>query len=63
VRALITRYEQKRDIVELDALRPGGDPLLDAAVARMPRIERFLQQDLHDMTAYDDMLAQLVALG
>jgi type III secretion protein N (ATPase) len=63
VRALLTRYEQKRELVELSATRPGGDPLLDAALARLPKLNRFLQQELHTVEPYTRMLEQLLKLG
>jgi ATP synthase in type III secretion protein N len=62
VRGWLARYEQKRELVELGAQTRGGDPVLDAALARLPQIERFLRQELFSAEAYDATLAQLIAL-
>jgi type III secretion protein N (ATPase) len=63
VRALLARYEQKRELVELSATRPGGDPLLDAALARLPSLNQFLQQELHTIEPYSRMLQLLLKLA
>jgi type III secretion protein N (ATPase) len=47
VRAHIATYEQNRDLVTLGAYAPGTNPRLDAALARIDRIEAFLRQDGH----------------
>jgi type III secretion protein N (ATPase) len=44
LRALVSAYEAKRDLVTLGAYVKGGDAELDEAIARMPRIEAFLRQ-------------------
>src|SRR5581483_12000802 len=45
-RSLVSTYEAKRDLVTLGAHAWGRDPELDEALARMPRVEAFLRQDL-----------------
>jgi type III secretion protein N (ATPase) len=44
LRALVATYEAKRDLVTLGAYSKGGDPALDEAIDRMPRVEAFLAQ-------------------
>ncbi|MFM2420873.1 MAG: hypothetical protein RL385_5596 [Pseudomonadota bacterium] len=63
VRALLARYEQKRELVELSATRPGGDPLLDTALARLPSLNHFLQQELHTTEPYTRTLQMLLKLA
>lgn len=63
LRSLVATYEQKRDLVVLGAYAKGSDKDLDDALARMPKIERFLAQSPHDRVAFEDtvsMLAQVV---
>jgi type III secretion protein N (ATPase) len=64
LRALLSHYEAKRDLVLLGAYAKGSDRLLDEAIAKMPRIEQFLAQAPHERAAIDDtvgLLAQVVA--
>jgi FliI/YscN family ATPase len=42
VRELLAHYEENRDLVTVGAYRKGSDPLLDRAIARMPKIEELL---------------------
>lgn len=62
VRAHIAHYEQKRDLVMLGAYAKGSDPRLDAALARIDRIETFLRQDAREICPLNQTLAQLEAL-
>jgi type III secretion protein N (ATPase) len=61
LRALVTTYEAKRDLVILGAYAKGTDKELDDALARMPRIEAFLAQDPSEIGAPDATLAMLAA--
>jgi type III secretion protein N (ATPase) len=44
LRALVATYESKRDLILLGGYAKGTDQALDEAIARVPRIEAFLQQ-------------------
>jgi type III secretion protein N (ATPase) len=59
LRALVAAYEAKRDLVTLGAYVKGSDPELDEAIARMPRIERFLRQEATERAALPDTVAAL----
>ncbi len=59
LRALVAAYEAKRDLVTLGAYVKGSDPELDEAIARMPRIERFLRQEATERMALPETLAAL----
>jgi type III secretion protein N (ATPase) len=59
VRAHVALHEEKRDLISLGAYQRGSDARLDAAMARMPDIERFLRQDQHERVDYDTTLAAL----
>ncbi|HTS79658.1 MAG TPA: FliI/YscN family ATPase [Myxococcaceae bacterium] len=43
-RALLSAYEQRRDLILLGAYVPGTDALTDEAIARQPALEAFLRQ-------------------
>ncbi len=59
LRALVSTYEQKRDLVVLGAYAKGSDKDLDDALARMPKIEQFLRQSPVDRVAFEDTVAML----
>jgi type III secretion protein N (ATPase) len=63
VRAHLSLYEDKRDLVMLGAYRAGGDARLDAALARIERIEALLRQREDERCEYADAVAQLCALA
>ncbi len=45
---LMSRYQRNRDLISVGAYVPGNDPELDLAIRLHPRMEAFLQQDIHD---------------
>jgi len=55
-------YEAKRDLVSLGAYEPGSDPKLDAALARIERIEQFLKQGKEERSKMSETLEALDAL-
>ena len=59
LRALLSTYEAKRDLLTLGAYAKGSDKELDDAIARMPKIEQFLRQSPTDRVAYEDVVALL----
>jgi type III secretion protein N (ATPase) len=59
LRALVSTFEVKRDLVTLGAYAQGSDRELDEAIARMPRIEAFLCQDVAERSSFDATLAAL----
>lgn len=62
LRALVARYEAKRDLVALGAYAKGSDKELDEAIAKMPRIEQFLRQSPHERGTFDDTVARLLSV-
>jgi type III secretion protein N (ATPase) len=61
LRALVSTYEAKRDLVALGAYAKGSDKELDDAIARMPRMEAFLAQEASAKSALDATVAALAA--
>jgi type III secretion protein N (ATPase) len=59
LRALLSTYESKRDLVALGAYAKGSDKELDDALAHMPKIEQLLRQDPKDRVAFEDTVAAL----
>jgi type III secretion protein N (ATPase) len=60
LRALAGLYEEKRDLISVGAYVKGHDCQLDEAVAKLPAIERYLQQEASDRVAFADGVAQLL---
>ena len=46
-------WKEGRELVEIGAYKPGTNPRLDGAIARMQAIETFLRQDVDDATAIE----------
>jgi len=45
---LYARYQQSRDLISVGAYAAGSDPLTDKAMEKMPAMQAFLRQGLHD---------------
>jgi len=50
-KALYSRYQRNRDLLAVGAYVSGADPALDAAIASFPRMERYLQQTMHEQAS------------
>jgi len=59
LRQTLSTYEHHRDLIAIGAYQRGSDPRVDAAIALWPRIQKFLQQDMHERV---DLGASLAAL-
>ena len=61
-RRLLAVYERARDLIEVGAYAPGGDPELDRAVALAPLLDDFRRQGLHELTPAAESWAHLAAV-
>lgn len=61
LRSLLGAYEQKRDLITLGAYAKGSDPLVDQAIARMPRIETLLGQHADERASFEQAVSLLLA--
>ena len=57
----LSRYQRNRDLIAVGAYVAGNDPQLDDAIARYPRLEASLQQDIGENVGYQDAVNQLQA--
>ncbi len=62
VKALYSRYQRSRDLINVGAYVAGNDPLLDEAMQRLPAIEAFLRQDMHRREDYAASLGSLAGI-
>jgi FliI/YscN family ATPase len=61
LRSWLAAHREGRDLVEIGAYKPGTNPRLDQALARMPAIEAYLRQGVHESTSFAES-AELLAL-
>ena len=59
IRQLWSRFQRGRDLIQLGAYVPGGDPELDMAVRVHPSMVHMLQQGMHTPAMLEDSVAQL----
>jgi flagellum-specific ATP synthase len=53
-RAIYSRYQKSRDLVQVGAYVSGSDPALDQAIRLEPEMAQFLQQNMFDAATMDD---------
>jgi flagellum-specific ATP synthase len=62
LRKLMAAYAAAEDLIRVGAYQKGLDAVLDQAVASLPGINKYLQQEVEDITPLDKALQALVAL-
>ena len=63
LREALSAYQQAEDLIQLGAYVSGTNPKLDAAIRMRPDLMRFLQQDAHAESPWNDTLAGLRQLA
>ncbi len=59
LKQLYARYQQSRDLISVGAYVAGSDPLTDMAIAKLPEIQAFLRQGLHESVDLPRSCAEL----
>ena len=62
MKALLSSYQQVRDLLPMGAYVPGADPQADRAVSLYPRIEAYLHQGVKESAPLTDCLRDLSEL-
>jgi type III secretion protein N (ATPase) len=62
IRELMSAYKRSELLVKIGEYKKGADPLIDEALDKWPRIQRFLRQATTEFTAFDETQNQLRAL-
>jgi flagellum-specific ATP synthase len=62
VRMLLAAYARAEDLIRIGAYKPGTDALLDKAIAALPAINAFLQQNPTEIPAPAETAKRLLAL-
>jgi len=52
-KSLFSAYQRNRDLINIGAYQKGSDARVDAAIAKWPRIEEFLRQDVRESAAFE----------
>jgi len=58
-RALYSKYEKSRDLVQIGAYAQGSDPALDEAISLHEDMARFLQQDMFESAPFEQVLPHM----
>ncbi|MBS0507935.1 MAG: flagellar protein export ATPase FliI [Proteobacteria bacterium] len=58
-RAIYSRYQKSRDLIQVGAYMSGSDPQLDEAIRLQPGMVGFLQQNMFEAAPMDDCLAAM----
>lgn len=62
IKQLVAHHRQNQDLVAVGAYQKGSDPVLDAAIERLPKIKAMLRQSLNEGSTLDDSRKQLFDL-
>ena len=60
-RAIYSKYERGRDLIQIGAYAQGSDPALDDAINLHDGMSRFLQQDMYEAASIDSVLDEMDA--
>jgi flagellum-specific ATP synthase len=63
VRELLSVYRSAEDMINIGAYVSGTNPKIDAARAKIDRINTFLRQDVHEQSAWEHTIAGLRSLA
>ena len=58
-RAIYSKFERGRDLIQIGAYAAGSDPALDEAIALHDGMSQFLQQDMFEMAPLDTVLGDM----
>ena len=59
-RAVYSKYEKGRDLVQIGAYAHGSDPALDEAIVLHPSMQQFLQQDMYESAPFSTVTDELM---
>jgi FliI/YscN family ATPase len=58
----LATYEKARDLINIGAYVSGSDPDIDSAIKVMPMLTNFLQQNMRDVTPFEETLDTLLLM-
>jgi len=63
LRKNMAAYRDYKDLIQIGAYKQGTDSQIDRAIALHPQIDRFLCQGVEENPPFDEVVAQLLAIG
>jgi len=61
-RAVYSRYQKSKDLIQVGAYVNGSDPLVDEAIRLQPAMANFLQQTMFESAPMEQSLAEMAAV-
>lgn len=61
-RAVYSRYQKSKDLIQVGAYVSGSDPQVDEAIRLQPAMASFLQQTMFESASMEESLAQMAAV-
>lgn len=63
LRAILATYAEVQDLIRIGAYVRGSSPQIDKAIELMPRIEKFLKQDIGERSTFEQTQAALLQVA
>ena len=61
-RAVYSRYQKSKDLIQVGAYANGSDPQVDEAIRLQPAMANFLQQTMFESASMEQGLAEMAAV-
>lgn len=62
IKALIGVYQENIDFIHMGSYQKGTNPLLDEAINTMPKIEKFLKQNMKEVSSFDEAMREMIKI-
>ncbi|NNE65822.1 MAG: type III secretion system ATPase SctN [Pyrinomonadaceae bacterium] len=62
LRDIIATYEKQKDLILIGAYKAGSDKRTDYAISKIESVNRFLRQDIHEKSGFDETYAALESI-
>lgn len=63
LRAILATYQEVQDLIRIGAYVRGSSPQTDRALELLPRVEKFLRQDIGERSTFEQTRAELLAIA
>ncbi|MFN3191430.1 MAG: FliI/YscN family ATPase [Aureliella sp.] len=63
LRALLAKYKEVEDLIQIGAYKRGASAVVDQAVDRLPMVNTFLRQSLDEPRSYEQMASEMAAVA
>lgn len=63
IKSIMATYKNAKDLIDIGAYKPGSNAEIDEAIRLNPSINKFLCQQMDESVTYDEVKAELFAVG